>query len=75
MSFSFISKIKNKFIKDRYEEAPSLSRLEKLTIERVEIAISNFKEADEDTIDLAIYELMAAEERLNLLIKERKKKQ
>ncbi|MDR7870889.1 MAG: hypothetical protein RIN55_08530 [Tissierellaceae bacterium] len=79
MSFSFINKMKTnlykKFYKDKYKKAPSLSELEKLTIDEVENARSNFKNCDEDTIDLAIYELMAAEERLNLLIKERKKKQ
>ena len=79
MGRQFIRKIKNKFYEkfmaSKFEEAPSLDELEKLTIEEVENARLNFNDADEDTIDLAIYELMAAEERLSLLIKERKKKQ
>lgn len=76
MGFSYIKKVKNniysKFIKDKTPQAPSLSEIEKLTIEEVENARSNFKDADKDTIDLAIYELMAAEERLNLLIRDKK---
>lgn len=63
----------NIFKKNSYDESPSLSKLEKSIIEGVINARSNFQNADEDTIDLAIYELMAAEERLNILIKERKK--
>ena len=78
MRFSF-NKIKDKlyhkFSKGKDMDMPSLSEIEKLTIEEVKNARSNFDDADEDTVDLAIYELMAAEERLNLLIKERKKKQ
>lgn len=73
----FISKIKskyyNKLLINKYEEAPSFDEVEKLTIEEVKNARSNFNDADEDTVDLAIYELMAAEERLSLLIKERKR--
>lgn len=78
MGFSF-NKIKDqlyhKLIKEKNVDAPSFSELEKLAIEEVQNARSNFDDADEDTVDLAIYQLMAAEERLNLLIKERKKKQ
>lgn len=78
MTFSILNKIRNylyiKFEKDKYKEVPSFSELEKLTIMELENARSNFRDADENTIDLAIYELMAAEERLNLLIKERKKR-
>lgn len=63
----------NKFMKNKFEEAPSLDEIEKFTISEVENARSNYNNADEDTIDLAIYELMVAEERLNLLIKEKKR--
>ena len=79
MTKKFISKIKskyyNKFLINKYAETPSFDEVEKLTIEEVKNARSNFNDADDDSIDLAIYELMAAEERLSLLIKERKKKQ
>ena len=79
MAKNFISKIKikyyNKFVRKKYKEAPSFDEMEKITIEEVKNARSNFNDADEDTVDLAIYELMAAEERLSLLIKERKKRQ
>lgn len=78
MFLQFISQIKNKFqdkiMKYKFDEAPSLDQLEKSTIEEVQNARLNFNDADEETVDLAIYELMAAEERLSLLIKERKKK-
>ena len=63
-----------KVINKEPDKPPALSHEEKLAIEEVEIARSNFNDADEDTIDLAIYELMVAEERLNLLIKNKKKK-
>ena len=78
MNFTFISKFKkniNNLKKDKSGKKLSPKEIQRLTIEEVEYARSNFKDADEDTIDLAIYELMAAEERLNLLIKDRKKKQ
>lgn len=77
MNYPFINKIKIIFAKiltiNKFEKAPSLSKLEELTIEGIENARMNFDNADDDTINLAIYELMAAEERLNVLIKERKK--
>lgn len=69
------NKIYSKFMKNKYEKPPSLDEIEELTIKEVEYARSNFNDADEETIDLAIYQLMAAEERLSLLIRERKKKQ
>lgn len=72
---NFKNRIYNKFMKNKYLEAPSLDEIEKMTIEEVEQARSKFNDADENTVDLAIYELMAAEERLSLLIRERKKKQ
>lgn len=78
MGLISIKNLKNILIsklgKDKYPKAPSLDEVEKMTIEEVNNARSNFNDADDDTIDLAIYELMAAEERLSLLIKERKKK-
>lgn len=77
MNFPFINKIKIIFAKiltiNKFEKAPSLSKLEELAIEGIENARTNFNNADEGAIDLAIYELMTAEERLNILIKERKK--
>ena len=77
MSFTYIKNIGKyicrKLLKNKPNEAPTLSSIEKSTIEEVENARSNFKDADEDTIDLAIYELMAAEERLNLLIRDKKR--
>lgn len=72
---NFKNKIYNKFMKNKHQEAPSLDEIEKLTIKEVEQARAKFNDADLDTIDLAIYQLMAAEERLSLLIRERKKKQ
>ena len=79
MGILLITKIKNriyeKLKKNKYEEELEFDEVKKLTIEEVKNARSNFHDADKDAVDLAIYELMAAEERLNLLIKDRKKKQ
>ncbi len=78
VNLRFISKLKaniNNLKKDKSGKKLSPKEIERLTIEEVKYARSNFKDADEDTMDLAIYELMAAEERLNLLIRDRKKKQ
>ncbi len=66
-------KIYNKFMKNNYQEAPSLDEIEKMTIKEVEQARAKFDDADSDNIDIAIYQLMAAEERLSLLIRERKR--
>lgn len=47
----------------------------KAAIMDVEIAKSNFDNAkNKESIDMAIYQLMEAEEKLNLLIQERKNK-
>ncbi|NLY46971.1 MAG: hypothetical protein GX053_13430 [Tissierella sp.] len=79
MGLLLITKIKtkfyNKFMKNKYDDPPAFDEIEKLTIEEVRNARTRFDEADENSVDLAIYELMAAEERLSLLIQERKKKQ
>jgi len=47
----------------------------KALINDVEIARRNFQNADPDYVDIAIYELMAAEEKLNEYIREQKKKE
>ena len=41
-------------------------------IDEVNRCNTNFNQADKSTVSIAMYELMAAEERLNLYIKERK---
>lgn len=41
-------------------------------IDEVNRCNTNFNQADKSTVSIATYELMAAEERLNLYIKERK---
>ena len=41
-------------------------------VDEVNRCSTNFNQADEAVIDIATYELMAAEERLNLYLKERK---
>ena len=41
-------------------------------VDEVNRCSTNFNQADKAIIDIATYELMAAEERLNLYIKERK---
>ncbi len=42
-------------------------------VDEVNRCNANFNQSDESTISIATYELMAAEERLNLYLKERKK--
>lgn len=41
-------------------------------VDEVNRCSANFNQADEAVIDIATYELLAAEERLNLYLKERK---
>lgn len=41
-------------------------------VEEVNRCNTNFNQTDKSTVSIATYELMAAEERLNLYIKERK---
>ena len=47
----------------------------KALINDVEIARRNFQNAEPDYINIATYELMAAEEKLNEYIREQKKKE
>ena len=41
-------------------------------IDEVNRCNTNFNQTDKSTVDIAIYELLVAEERLNLYLKERK---
>jgi|GEM_PF-5328411 len=72
---NLVDKIKTILRMEKKEGLSSLAEEEKRLIEELKKARQKFNTADEDSVDLAIYELLAAEERLNLLIKERKKKQ
>lgn len=72
---NLVDKIKTILRMEKKEGLPSLAEEEKRLIEELKKARQKFNTADEDSVDLAIYELLAAEERLNLLIKKRKKKQ
>lgn len=44
----------------------------KVLVDEVNRCNTNFNEADEATVNIAIYELGAAEEKLNLYLKERR---
>lgn len=51
---------------------PILDNDARVAFNNIYIARSNFNEASGMSIDLAIFELLTAEERLNLIIRERK---
>lgn len=51
---------------------PILDKDARIAFNNLYIARSNFNEANDMAIDLAIYELLTAEERLNFIIRERK---
>lgn len=65
---NFLLSIKSKFI---ISEVPQ-SEME-LAILELNRARNMFDNADDSTLSLAIYELMAAEEKINMLIKEKKR--
>lgn len=69
-----LEKFHKKFKTNKSNKSYSLNKAEKQLVQNLQNARDNFDDADENSIDLAIYELMVAEERLNLLIKNKKEK-
>ena len=69
-------KFKKIFIRTRKKifvtKEPNIDNEARIAFNNLYIARSNFNEASDMSIDLAIFELLTAEERLNLVIRERK---